>query len=162
MDNEIGKTKILDSPLKNSSILNYNKTIESKSLAVPLILTPLVDAFAILVIYLLVNSTATQHEVKIDDTISLPTASSTKNIESGVIVKIKNGHFVIQEKIVSATNLTNALRAIMAKQDPQKVPYLIVEADKESEFEKLSPIMLASSNVGFEKIKLAVVQGEVK
>lgn len=159
MDNFLARNKALKPYLNSSSVLKEQTENNVKSLSSSLMLTPLVDAFAILVIYLLVNTSAAQHQILIDGSIQLPQASQTKNIEDGILVKVKQGNYFIEDRSVSSDRLVFELRKVMAKQDAKHIPFLIVEADKNSEFVSLSPIMIAGSSAGFEKIKLAVVQG---
>lgn len=159
MENQLTKNKILTSELKKSAVLNADGKSYESGITPSLVLTPLVDAFAILVIYLLVNTSAAQHQILIDGTISLPMASETQTIEEGVLVKVNNGEYTVENKKVSTSQLVYELRKLMAKQNPEKIPFLIVEADKASSFENLSPIMVAGSSAGFEKFKFAVIQG---
>jgi len=159
MDNQLSKNKILTSELKNVSVLNPQNEGDSTGFTPSLLLTPLVDAFAILVIYLLVNTTAAQHQILIDGTIDLPMASKSQMLDEGVLVKVNKGEYFVEDKKVSSYQLVYKLRQALAKSNPQKVPFLIVEADKESSFENLNPIMVAGSSAGFEKIKFAVIQG---
>lgn len=158
----LSKNKILTPTLKNHSQLNENTDNAKSSISVPLMLTPLVDAFAILVIYLLVNTTAAPTEVKVDGSISLPMAQKIQDLDSGIVIKVKNGGYFIDDRPVSKNSLLGKLRDLMAKQDPNSIPALLVEADKDSEFDNLSPIMVAGSNAGFEKIKFAVIRGRNK
>ncbi|MCB0357125.1 MAG: biopolymer transporter ExbD, partial [Bdellovibrionales bacterium] len=80
-------------------------------------------------------------------------------LKQGIVIKVKNGNYYIDDNRVSSRQLVYSLRKIMAQQDPQNIPFLIVEADKSSNFDNLSPIMIAGSTAGFDKFKFAVIQG---
>ncbi|MCB9027072.1 MAG: biopolymer transporter ExbD [Bdellovibrionaceae bacterium] len=162
MENELSKNKILTSELKKCGVLNAEGKVTGTGITPSLVLTPLVDAFAILVIYLLVNTSAAQHQILIDGTINLPIASKTQSIDEGILVKVEKDEYIVENKKVSSSQLVYELRKLMAKQNPDKIPFLIVEADKSSSFESLSPIMVAGSSAGFEKFKFAVIQGGVQ
>ncbi|MCB0355880.1 MAG: hypothetical protein KDD40_02675, partial [Bdellovibrionales bacterium] len=79
----LSENKILKSNLKQGSFFSNDNENVATNKVIPLLLTPLVDAFAILVIYLLVNTTAAQHHIQVDESLKLPMAKATSELKQG-------------------------------------------------------------------------------
>lgn len=146
------------SVLTKQTKMQNNSVISKRSLAVSLGLTPLVDAFAILVIYLLVNTSAAEKQIDIDAQISLPIAQNSEILKDGIILKIQNGRYYINDSVVNTSDLAKKLEEVVSKEDKDEVK-LVVQADKKEDFTKISPIMIASSYAGIEKIQFVVLKG---
>ena len=133
-----------------------------KNLAVPIMLTSLVDAFSILVIYLLVNFNTSGEIIYMSKDIELPSAIQSNVLERTTIVKVENDRFFIEESEVQATELVAELlkqKQALAKSQVQNQPddALIIQADKKIKYSVLSQVVQASSHAGFGEIRFAVI-----
>lgn len=130
----------------------------------PLMLTSLVDAFSILVIYLLVNFSVTQNNLSAEE-IKLPESSQIQTLESGLVIAVSQDSYIIDDKKVEvgdAVGLLASLEMLKKKKGSEfddGQSEIILQADRNLKFEKLSPLLLAAAQVGFSNIRLAVVQG---
>ena len=158
--------KILIQPLQNESLLKTASSKKAKVLVATLILTSLVDAFSILVIYLIMNSSASQ-ELNLEKEIKLPMASQSDVLDAGVVVSVSGAGYKIGDTLVREDKIFETLKetqALLAEQDEDRSKKLIVQADRTSTFEKINPLVLAGTQTGFTTIKFAVLpdspQGE--
>lgn len=125
-------------------------------LALPL--TSLIDAFSIIVIYLLIGTqNGNGIEVKTSKGINLPMASQgTSLTKETAILKIDKGSYYLNDKVVSARSLTEKLSEFK-KNSKEKDVELLIQADTEMQFSDLDPLIKAGSLAGIEKLKFAVV-----
>ena len=131
------------------------------SVQAALTLTSLVDIFTVSLVYLLVSTTDGAATGVKADGVDLPSAIQSSQLEDGVVVQVRNGQIVVDEKVISPDLLVSALKQqieIAKEKSGKENLGLIIEADKNSEYDKLNPIMLASQQAGFARIKLAVAQ----
>jgi len=152
------KNEMMKSPLGGQSVLRPKGNIVKKSLIATVILTSLVDAFSILVIYLIVNTSTSNDIISAKDMV-LPKSQQSIQLEQGTVVRVqKNGYFV-NDKKVSLRGLPRMLLKIQqqARQQHKKLS-LIIQADQNDGFSQLNPILVSSAATGFEKIKFAVTQ----
>ncbi len=150
----------LRSPLKQSSRLRPFGSGHTKAISASLMLTSLVDALVIIVIYLMVNS-STSEQFDLKDGIKLPQASTNNQLDTSPVVTFKDGMFFIDQQMVPAQNLREALTQLAAKTKGllgMKEPAIVIEADEEIGFEKLQPLMVASAYAGIKQVKFAVLQ----
>ena len=130
---------------------------KKRGLALELPLTSLIDAFSIIVIYLLIGTQTSGIESDIPSKMSLPTAANSLSLEKeATTITIEKGVYRLNEKIVSVNNLAAELRQLreVNKDLPAE---LIVQADQEMKYQELDPLLKASALSGFEKMKFAVV-----
>lgn len=151
----------LRSPLLESLTLGFRKSSKRKSPVAAITLTSLVDAFTIVVIYLLVNSTASE-QIDIKDEIHLPQASFAMEADVSPIVVFKNNQFYIEDQVVPENQLQARLQ-ILKEQNKGSIlskneAAIIVQADEKIDFDKLQPLIVASSYAGIQKVKFAVLQ----
>ena len=100
----------LHSALAGTSRLRPNGHGRKRSMAASLMLTSLVDAFSILVIFLIMQNSASQEVVNADK-ITLPTASASGMIEEGVSVRVEpGGMFKVEDKMVKVDGLLAELK----------------------------------------------------
>lgn len=154
------KRSLLHSPLKNQSTLRPSGGKRRRSVVAGLMLTSLVDAFSILVIFLILNTSANQESLEVDTKkLALPVASDTMMIMQGVTVRVDaNNNFLVEQKQVSRSGLVAELKAQFAASSDAKKEGIIIVADKTMSYEDLSPVILAGSQAGFQKFKFAVVR----
>jgi len=138
----------------------YHK--EKKHLSFDLLLTSLVDAFAILAIFLLANTTSYQQEVEADQNIQLPVVTSAASISEGTLITRTAQGWALDGKPVAMDELVAKLKEL--KEQGKETEFnLIVQADKNISYEELNPIILASAHAGIESFKFAAVEeGEKK
>lgn len=151
---------MLNSALKGQSRLRPNGNRFKKKLMASLMLTSLVDAFSILVIFLIMNHSASQESLEFDNRkLTLPKAEQSQVIQNGVVVKIQGGHFIVDSNEVAINQLAQALEASKGEIDAKK-DGLIIIADKKLDFADLSPVIAVGSQAGFSKFKFVVERQE--
>lgn len=157
------KQDLILSPIKAQATVRPRQGRSKKHLTTSLVLTSLVDAFSILVIYLLVNTSATNESLEITKGMELPLASQSESLEAGLVVKIENNKYIIEEQEVSLDDMNHTLSQIhdeLIAQSDRRVGHLIIQADKSTPYDLLNPLVTAGSVSGFKKIKFAVLHEE--
>jgi biopolymer transport protein ExbD len=156
------RRSLLHSPLKEQSTLRPKGNKRGRSMIAGLMLTSLVDAFSILVIFLIVNTSTNQESVDVDmKKMALPVASESQLIMQGITVRADDhGNYLVEKKQVQKSNLVAELKALYASSSDAKKEGLIIVADKTMSYEELSPVILAGSTAGFQKFKFAVVRSD--
>ncbi|XGC82207.1 ExbD/TolR family protein [Bdellovibrio bacteriovorus] len=131
-----------------------------QDLALALPLTSLIDAFSIIVIYLLIGTQNSGMETTIPTKMSLPTASHSVGIEKETpILSIQKGVYRLNDEVVQKKDLGQKLAELKKKSEEKSVE-LLVQADQEMAYEDLDPLLKASSLSGIEKMKFAVVPAQ--
>lgn len=154
-----------ESLIESRSALKPKKGKMTKTLAATLVLTSLVDAFSILVIYLMVNTTSGLN-IDVAKGIELPLANNTQMIDTGLLVQLSSEGIFVDEETVALSQLAEFLRQtqlrLEASEDP-RAKKLILQSDKDADFDAINPIILAGTQSGFETIVFAVINnGESK
>jgi biopolymer transport protein ExbD len=131
----------------------------SKSLTQMLPLTSLIDAFSIIVIYLLIATQVSGPDLSIPNRLQLPTALSSAEITEAPIVQIVKGQFLIKDQPVARNQLGRALFELRRELESQgqKDIQIIVQADQAMDYVDLNPLLRASSEAGLQKLKFAVM-----
>ncbi|WP_041576866.1 ExbD/TolR family protein [Bdellovibrio bacteriovorus] len=131
-----------------------------RELAIALPLTSLIDAFSIIVIYLLIGTQNSGMETEIPNQLNLPTAHHSQSVEKVTpILRIEKGNYFLDDKKIAANDLTKKL-AELKKNAQEKDLELMVQADTEMRYADLDPLLKAGSLAGIEKLKFAVVPGQ--
>lgn len=126
-----------------------------------LMITSLVDAFSILVIYLLFGPAITGESVDPQLGLNLPIAYQSQLTDQENVLVIKNNRFILNTKDVSESNLLNELKKSATTLTGTKKNSLVIVADKGYDVEKLNPVLIAASEAGLNQLRLAVEhQGE--
>ena len=127
------------------------------NLALELPLTSLIDAFSIIVIYLLIGTQTSGLEADIPLKMELPNASHSITLDKETTtITIDKGVYRLNDKVVSVQDLAAELKQI--REENKDAPAeLLVQADQEMKYQELDPLLKASSLSGFEKMKFAVV-----
>src|SRR4051812_6923784 len=102
------KDQLMKSALQGQSTLKPKGWKKRNALVFSLTLTSLIDAFSILVIYLLVNFGAGQ-SVQPGKGMQLPMATQGQILEAGTVVSVNNGHYFIDDHEVALTDLARKL-----------------------------------------------------
>lgn len=127
-----------------------------------LMLTALIDAFSILVIFLLMSFSSTGEILYIGKDTQLPKASLIEVLERNPVVKIENGILYLEDQEITFDKLIPGLlqlRKQFAEIRPgEEYPgILTVQADRRVKYEILNQIVLAASGAGFGDIRFAVL-----
>lgn len=148
------------SPLTDAQHLKpgaKKKSLFRRDLALALPLTSLIDAFSIIVIYLLIGTQNSGMETKVPSRMNLPVADHAVSIDKEMpILKIEKGVYYINDVKVASNQLTDRLDALK-KASKDKDIQLMIQADTEMKYSELDPIIKAGSLAGIEKLKFAVV-----
>ncbi|HVK60544.1 MAG TPA: biopolymer transporter ExbD [Bdellovibrionales bacterium] len=152
----------LQSAIGESSVIAPKSERQKRSVHAELLLTALIDAFSILVIFLLMSFSSTGEILFMSKDMQLPKAAMTEQLTRQPVVKVEQGKIFLEEKEVSEDRLVSALiqlrKKFQAENPGQEFPgMLTVQADRRVKFENLNGIVLASSQAGFSDIKFAVV-----
>jgi biopolymer transport protein ExbD len=153
--------RLLGEQLVQQSQLKPKGGKGKRPLLFSLTLTSLIDAFSILVIFLLTNANNTGQPLDFRGRLQLPLSQQSEALGMGAVIKVVEGRYFINNKEVSASEIPRELYQI--KQSMVKAEIvdssdaLIVQADRHLEYASLSPIILAASHAGFEKFKFAVL-----
>jgi biopolymer transport protein ExbD len=146
------------SPLSEAQRLNNKKGkhVGVRELAQVLPLTSLIDAFSIIVIYLLIGTQSGGLEISVPK-FKLPMAQNSQSLDKSVaILKIENKRFYLNDQPVTLNTLAQNL-ADLKRNSPDKNVDLMVQADQEIPFSELDPLIKAGSLAGIEKLKFAVL-----
>lgn len=153
------KKAIVESPLAQAQMLG-NKGRSTKKhldLAPILPLTSLIDAFCIIVIYLLIGTQSGGAEMALPNHMTLPSAETGVATDDATIVRIQNGQYFINDRQVAVSNLGAQLASIknnLAKGDDMQI---IVQADTKMNYADLDPLIKAGSEAQIQKLKFAVM-----
>lgn len=149
------------SPLKESSRLRPWGQRFQKTMQATITLTSLIDAFVILVLYLVVASSPSDNTIDVDNQISLPQTKMMQEPDGSPVVVYKNNAFYIEDRPVQDSNLKDSLRALAAKFSSSfknNEAAIVIQADENIGFDKLQPVLIASSYAGIKHVKFAVLQ----
>lgn len=158
MKNLFLKTSGRRSPLAEAQTLaNQGRSVRRSGDAAPVLpLTSLIDAFSIIVIYLLVGTQNGGMDMSIPNRLQLPTAESGTSLEESPIVRIEKGMYFIDDELVSAHELGRRLFELKKKMKDDRTQ-ILVQADHQMNYAALDPLLRAGSEAGIQKIKFAVL-----
>ncbi|MGE0528223.1 MAG: ExbD/TolR family protein [Bdellovibrionales bacterium] len=148
----------LQSAIAGQSMIRPQGARWRRTMVASLMLTSLVDAFSILVIFLIMNHGASQDVVNLGHKIVLPRAEESQFIQNGVVVRLEAGKFIVEDQDVPMPELASRLKAFNDGADAAKKEGIIIVADRNLDYESLSPVILAGSHAGFTKFKFAVIR----
>ena len=150
--------QMMHSPLLAQSSLSKNHKKGKRNLVAALMLTSLVDAFSILVIFLMLNHSSSL-PVEVSNGVTLPTTKESLFVGDAVTITVEGGgaRFNIDKKVVSISGLVATLKAAREGKSKESQNSLMILADKEMNFADLNPVIVAGSHAGFTNFKFAVV-----
>jgi biopolymer transport protein ExbD len=128
---------------------------KEKSLFFSLNLTTLIDAFCILVIFLLSNMNGRVQNLKDSQKLILPTAMRTEVLDKGLVVRIEQNTIFVDDKKIAQVDLAKAI--LLAKTTDNTS--LIIQADRKSDYENIGLVLRAGGQAGYEKYVFAVLPG---
>lgn len=160
MDTILGTLSSLDNSVIDRKKAGLKRS--KRNLAAKLMLTSLIDAFSILVIYLLVNFSTTGEILYLSKGMELPAAAKTDLLERNTVVKIEKNKIFIENQEVKVSQLAKVLMGLKKEkgvEDRQgSERSLTIQADRREEFRILSPVIAAGGIAGFSDIHFAVLQ----
>lgn len=141
--------------LKNSGMnASLEKSASAHAVALPL--TSLIDAFSIIVIYLLIGTQTGGIDSDIPNRMTLPVAESgTQILHEAPTVRIENGRYFIDDQEVAVHQLGARLAQLKGNLEAEKAE-LIIQGDKKMTYASLDPLIRAGSEAGIQKLKFAV------
>ncbi len=142
-----------------------------------LLLTPLIDMFVILVVFLIMNFSATGELIKVDRTVRLPEARAGVELEKAPVIAISkqivslDGRFVgdyadiLADEDLRIQPLTDMLRDLRNQNTQRGGPdsfkgQVIINCDREVDFKVVRKVMYAASEAGYLKVNYAVLQNK--
>lgn len=128
---------------------------KEKSLFFSLNLTTLIDAFCILVIFLLSNMNGRIQNIQENQKIVLPVALKTEALEAGLVVRIEQDKFFLDDKSITKNDLAKAV--LNAKKSDTTA--MIIQADRNANYENIALVLRAGGQAGYEKYIFAVMPG---
>lgn len=154
--------KAVASVIGSLSVLNPEGQRHKKHGVSDLLLTALIDAFSILVIFLLMSFSSTGEILFIGKGTELPKAANTTLIERFPVVKIDEGTLYLEDAKIEGKDLTAGLLDLRKKWQEthpnEEYPgTLTIQADRRVKYEVLNQIVVAASQAGFADMKFAAV-----
>ncbi len=161
LNNSIVRTTSFHSSLGETSVIKPSHEKHKRNIVADLLLTALIDAFSILVIFLLMSFSSTGELLMMGKNMELPKASADM-LDRNPVVKLDSGKIFLEDKEITADALVQALLDLRKNfQDTrpgEEFPAILtVQADRRAKYEQLSGIVQASAHAGFSDIKFAVV-----
>ncbi|MEQ9496980.1 MAG: biopolymer transporter ExbD [Deltaproteobacteria bacterium] len=139
-----------------------------------LLLTPLIDMFVILVVFLIMNFSASGELITISKDIQLPKATSTAELDRAPIIqisantiaiegiKVGDSEEILKDPDLRIPSLTDKLQE-MRKVDEMMHPgqpfkgQIIVNCDKDIDFKLVRKVMFAAADAGYSNFNYAVL-----
>lgn len=160
--NSVLEMTAFQSALASGSQLSPKGGSTKRNIVADLLLTALIDAFSILVIFLLMQFSSTGDILHISKGMELPKATLGDVLERNAVVKVEEGKFYLEDKEVTADGVLEGLLALR-KQYQESHPgeefpgVLTIQADRRAKYETLNQIVLAASHAGYSDVRFAVV-----
>ncbi|WP_413613205.1 ExbD/TolR family protein [Bdellovibrio sp. HCB-110] len=156
------KTSVLTGTLEGHSIISPRGAKLKRHIAADLLLTALIDAFSILVIFLLMNFSSTGEILMIGKNQELPKAHLADVLERNPVIKIDDNKLYVEDKMVDANSITAELLDLRKKYQElhpkEEFPGIAtIQADRRVKYEFLNQVILAMNQAGYSDIKFAVV-----
>lgn len=148
----------LSGAISSQTRISQKKSRLKKSILASLTLTSLIDAFSILVIYLLTNASNTQIPFDMRGGMQMPQAKIAESLSFGSVVRVMNGEYFVDQKKIAISDLPIKLRELKEKNPTETI---IIQADRKLPFSEMNPIILAAAQAGVEKFQFAVLAAEV-
>lgn len=157
----------MSGPMANQGIVRAkaNSAIKKQNLVFSLNLVALIDAFSILVIFLLSNYSGDAHNVNVSNKITLPRATQAEIMTMGTVVKIEGNKYFVDDKQIRFDDLVTQLieaRKSKEKDSDDVKNSLIIQADRQLDFDVLSPVIKAGGSAGFNQYKFATLPSDTR
>jgi len=125
-----------------------------KKLTATLALTSLIDAFSILVIYLLIVTQNGLLDIDLNSKVTIPSAQSAPFVDNELlVVRLENREFFIKDQKLSEAQLIKVLK-------DKKRESVAIQASKKDTFEQVETLIQAIRKSGVNKIELLAERSE--
>ncbi|WP_235046102.1 ExbD/TolR family protein [Bdellovibrio bacteriovorus] len=156
------KHSVLTGMIEGQSTISPRGAKMKRQIAADLLLTALIDAFSILVIFLLMNFSSTGDILMIGKGQELPKAHMADVLERNPVIKVEDGKIFIEDKLVNANTITAELLEIRKKYqelhpNTEFPGTATIQADRRVKYDFLNQIILGMNQAGYSDIKFAVV-----
>lgn len=162
IQSSLKQTAMLSS-LASTSVLKPDAGHGKRKLEADLLLTALIDAFSILVIFLLMNFSSTGEILFVSKGMELPKAAKAETLERNPVVKVEDGQISLEGKMIGGGDVLFKtlleMRQTFSKDRPgEEFPGTItVQADRRIKYEFLNQVVVACAQAGFSDIRFAVL-----
>jgi biopolymer transport protein ExbD len=152
-----------------------------KSKAPPgLMLTSLLDMFTIILIFLIVNFQAEDHGFELNDQIELPTSTSRSPFKPAIGVTITDKQILVEDEVIVefdgnrpsqqfyddgripalVTQLKSDFQDFLKQRerDPKMEAIVLIQADKDLDYDTLYLVLRSASLAGFSKYRMATMK----
>ena len=151
----------LQSTLGSESQINPKHGKWKRNINADLLLTALIDAFSILVIFLLMSFSSTGDILFLNKNTELPKAALATLLERNPVVKIDENKLYVEDKEVTTESIVAELLEVRKKftdiHPNEEYPGIVtIQADRRVKYEQLNSIVLAASHAGFSDVRFAV------
>lgn len=162
ISNSIVKQSVLMGTLDAQSTLNPRGAKLKRNISADLLLTALIDAFSILVIFLLMNFSSNGEVLFMTKNMELPKAHLAENLDRNPVIKIDEGKIYVEDKMVTVNSITGELLELRKKYQEirpnEPFPGIAtIQADRRVKYDELNKVILAMNQAGYSDIKFAVV-----
>ena len=145
-----------------------------------LMLTSLLDMFTIILIFLIVNFKAEDHNFELNDQIELPTSTSRSPFKPATGVTVTSDTILVGKEVVLqidpdglpqsyfddgkipelVARLETDFAAVTKEQerDPEVEAIVLVQADKDLDYDTLYLVLRSASIAGFSKYRMATMK----
>jgi biopolymer transport protein ExbD len=155
LENSVKRSPLAEAQwIGNSGVAGRRK--KHSSFLLPL--TSLIDAFSIIVIYLLIGTQAGGLDQDLPKQVQLPVAESGQIIEKEMpTVRIEKGAYFINNQLVQKSELAQKLYQLKTSLADKDGVELMIQADTAMNYADLDPLLRAGSQAGIQKLKFAVI-----
>ncbi len=148
--------------MAGASILNPKHARQKRNIFSDLLLTALIDAFSILVIFLLMSFSSSGELLTMGKNMELPKAALGDMIERNPVIKIDNDKIFLEDKEIKEADIVAGLMALREQYKEthpnEEFPGIVtIQADRRVQFTQMNSIIVATGNAGFSDIKFAVL-----
>ena len=153
-------SSVFQSRVFQNSLSQKGKPAKKKKVLATLMLTSLIDAFSILVVYLLMFFSDTGEMAYLSSDIDLPKANVIERLDRRSIVQIKKDGYFVEDRKLSAKELVPyliRLKKRLSRSSSDEGEAITVQADKSVRYKQLSKVVQALGHVGFSHIQFAVL-----
>lgn len=164
--------------LQHSKVFGHHGLMSKKSIYADLLVTPLVDMFVIIVLFLIANFSATGEILNMSKDIQLPSAANVEEMQLAPVVLVSSEQVsvdgtiigrvsdLVAEDYLNIPNLEEKLREMKRRNEDllekanngEKFKgQLNIQAHKEVTFKIIKKVMFTAATAGFENINFATL-----
>ena len=148
------------SPLMTQAVVRPRGQRHKKTMLTTIMLTSLIDAFTVIVIFVLMNPMTSNDNVQLGKNMKLPVSQYSESLEPGPVVRLEEGRYFINDKQVAQDDLRAALAQYAPKTEEDKLKQsLILQADRKDNFARFNHVILAAAQNGIQKFQFLVSPG---